>query len=222
MALKAISDSAPENAARRMQKSLLGGLKSATATAASLLLLGPAARANAAGDDETVTAQAFFDIAIDGSPAGRIVIGLFGNAVPMTAGNFLAIAKGTKLADGRTLNYAGSPFHRVIPGFMNQGGDITRGDGRGGESIYGGKFKDEGFGISNKEGYLSMANAGRDTNGSQFFIITRPGGTPWLDGKHVVFGKVVSGMEVVKKIETQGSQSGTPTSRVIVQSSGVL
>ena len=220
--LKAVSKSTPENAARRMQESVLGGLKTATATAASLLLLGPASRANAAADDETVTDKAYLDISIDGSPAGRIVIGLFGNAVPMTAGNFLGIAKGTKLKDGRTLSYSGSPFHRIIPGFMNQGGDITRGDGRGGESIYGGKFADEGFGISNKEGYLSMANAGRDTNGSQFFLITRPGGTPWLDGKHVVFGKVVSGMEVAKKIESLGSQSGQPSARIIVQSSGVL
>jgi len=105
---------------------------------------------------------------------------------------------------------------------MNQGGDITRGDGRGGESIYGGKFRDENFSISNKEFYIAMANAGKDTNGSQFFLITRPGGTPWLDGKHVAFGKVIEGFDVVKKIESLGSQSGQPSARIIVASSGEL
>lgn len=214
-----IIPNAPKN---DLQKNIINGAKTFTAitTAASAAFLFNVNTASAEAGDETITNRVYFDIAVDGAPAGRIVIGLFGNTVPITAKNFLEICRGFVTKDGKTLSYAGSPFHRVIPGFMNQGGDITRGDGRGGVSIYGGKFRDENFSISNKEGYLAMANAGQDTNGSQFFIITRPTGTPWLDGKHVVFGKVVSGLEVVKKIESLGSSSGQTAGRILVAACG--
>jgi peptidylprolyl isomerase len=220
VALRAASSSTPEIAGARLQRRVVSSVKSLGAIAAAVLLARPIPAFAAA--DETITDQAFFDISIDGAPAGRIVFGLFGKAVPRTAQNFLSIAKGTTTPDGQKLTYANSPFHRIIPGFMCQGGDITRGDGRGGVSIYGGKFGDENFQVSNKELYLSMANAGRDTNGSQFFIITRPTGTPWLDGKHVSFGKVVSGQDVVKKIESYGTESGKPNARIIVSASGQL
>jgi len=219
--LQAASPSGPRGF---LERSVARGVRAISTTAAvtAAVFLGNKQSASAAAGDETITNKAYFDIEIGGAPAGRIVIGLFGNAVPITVKNFLAIAKGSVSKDGKTLTYAGSPFHRIIPGFMNQGGDITRGDGRGGVSIYGGKFRDENFSISNGELYLSMANAGPDTNGSQFFIITRPSGTPWLDGKHVAFGKVVEGADVVRKIESVGSSSGSPSARVIISSSGEI
>lgn len=174
-----------------------------------------------ADDLETITDKVFFDVKIGGKDAGRIVIGLFGKTVPRTVDNFKKIAEGYKRKDGKTLSYANSPFHRVIPNFMIQGGDITRGDGRGGESIYGNRFGDENFAIKHSApGYLSMANAGPNTNGSQFFITTVT--TSWLDGKHVVFGKVIDGFDVVKAVEAEGSRSGQPNSRIVISNSGTV
>lgn len=148
--------------------------------------------------------QVALEVSIDGRPAGTVVLELFADRVPKTAENFRAICTGE---NPEGLTYAGSPFHRIIPGFMIQGGDITRGDGTGGRSIYGETFPDENFELKHDApGILSMANAGPNTNGSQFFITVVP--TPWLDGRHVVFGRVVSGMEVVQAMEQQGSRSG--------------
>ncbi|MEX2980816.1 peptidylprolyl isomerase [Streptomyces sp. C36] len=158
----------------------------------------------------------FFDITINDEPAGRIVFKLFDDVVPKTAKNFRELATGQ-----HGFGYEGSSFHRVIPQFMLQGGDFTRGDGTGGKSIYGDKFADENFQLKHtKPGLLSMANAGRNTNGSQFFITTIV--TDWLDGKHVVFGEVVEGMDLVKKIEGLGSGSGTTKAKITIAKSGVV
>ncbi|KAJ8608571.1 hypothetical protein CTAYLR_005976 [Chrysophaeum taylorii] len=160
--------------------------------------------------------KAFFDMTIGGEPAGRIVMQVRKDVVPKTAENFLELCLGTK-----GFGYKGCPFHRVIPGFMCQGGDFTNRDGTGGKSIYGEKFEDENFKLKHVgEGVLSMANAGPNTNGSQFFLCTAK--TTWLDGKHVVFGKVVEGYDVVKKIEEVGSQGGETSKPVLIADSGVL
>lgn len=175
------------------------------------------------GAAPAITNTVFFDVSIGGKPAGKIVIGLFGKAVPKTVENFRALATGEKGKNkkGIPLHYKNSTFHRVIPDFMIQGGDFTAGNGTGGESIYGEKFNDENFTLKHEgPGYLSMANAGPNTNGSQFFITTIK--TPWLDGKHVVFGKVTKGMSVVKKIEAQGSRSGSPSKEIKITNSGEL
>ena len=166
--------------------------------------------------------KVFFDITIDGKAAGRIEMELFADTCPKTAENFLQLCVGTKSKTGKPLGYKGSSFHRVIPHFMCQGGDFTHGDGKGGESIYGEKFDDETFeGKAGKHfgpGTLSMANAGRNTNGSQFFLCTAP--TSHLDGKHVVFGQVVKGYDVVKKIEAVGSNSGKTSAKVTISDCG--
>lgn len=157
------------------------------------------------------------EVTIDGQPAGTVTLELFADVVPKTAENFRALCTGEKGTgkSGKPLAYAGSPFHRIIPGFMVQGGDFTRGNGTGGESIYGEKFADENFNLKHTgPGVLSMANAGPNSNGSQFFITLAE--TPWLDGKHVVFGKVVDGMDVVKKMEQQGSRSGQTSTKVVL------
>ncbi|CED82924.1 peptidyl-prolyl cis-trans isomerase [Phaffia rhodozyma] len=161
----------------------------------------------------------YFSIQINGEPAGNIVFKLYDDVVPKTARNFRELCTGQN-----GFGYKLSGFHRIIPGFMLQGGDFTRHDGTGGKSIYpgrGGKFEDENFVVRHtKPGLLSMANAGPATNGSQFFITVAS--TPHLDGKHVVFGEVIEGMELVRQIETLGSSSGKPKAKVGIASSGVV
>ncbi|MEW5299228.1 MAG: hypothetical protein WDW38_005112 [Sanguina aurantia] len=167
--------------------------------------------------------RVFFDIEIGGEPSGRVVMELRSDVVPKTVDNFRALCTGEKGSGkaGRKLLYKSSAFHRIITDFMCQGGDFTAGDGTGGESIYGAKFSDENFKLRHDTaGILSMANAGKDTNGSQFFICTAP--CPWLDDKHVVFGKVVEGMLVVKRMEMCGSKSGKVSRRVVISDSGEL
>eukprot|EP01018_Ginkgo_biloba_P029424 Gb_41343 [translate_table: standard] len=165
--------------------------------------------------------KVFFDMLIGKAKAGRVMIELFSDVTPKTAENFRCLCTGEKGIgkSGKPLHYKGSIFHRVIPGFMCQGGDFTRHDGTGGESIYGLKFPDENFVKKHTgPGILSMANAGRNTNGSQFFICTEK--TEWLDGKHVVFGQVVDGMDVIRAVEKVGSQSGQTSSPVVIEDCG--
>lgn len=185
--------------------------------------LGPVMTIAEASD--TANPHVFFDIEIGGEAAGRIEFELFSKVVPKTAENFRALATGEKGVGkaGKPLHFKGSKLHRIIPGFMCQGGDITKGNGMGGESIYGSTFEDEfehGMVKHTEPGLLSMANRGRDTNGSQFFITVAK--TSHLDGKHVVFGRVVKGMDVLKTVEKVGSGGGTPSKQVTITDSGEL
>jgi len=182
-------------------------------TAATAAVLASPQRASA---EPQVTEKVFFDVTVGGAPAGRIVLGVYGEDTPKTAANFVALAKGEK-----GYGYKGSTFHRIIKDFVIQGGDFERGNGTGGYSIYGRKFPDENFNVKHAPGVLSMANAGPNTNGSQFFITTAD--TPWLNGKHVVFGRVLEGMDVVDKLQNLATnRAGKPAQAVVIEDCGAL
>jgi peptidyl-prolyl cis-trans isomerase B (cyclophilin B) len=185
----------------------------------TVLLIGAVALAQARQMPIDVTHKVIFDLAQGGRSIGQVTIALFGKTVPQTVRNFATFADAQGF-HGKT--YQGSRFHRVIKNFMIQGGDIVRGDGTGSLSIYGEQFPDENFQLLHKEpGLLSMANSGRDTNGSQFFLTTVA--TPWLDGKHVVFGKVIGGMDIIRAVEnTQTDQGDKPLQDIVIARSQVI
>ncbi|KAJ2083890.1 heme binding [Coemansia sp. RSA 988] len=167
-----------------------------------------------------VLPRVFFNVSAKGKSLGKISMVLRSDVVPKTAENFRVLCSGEKSEEG--LSFKGSKFHRVIPQFMLQGGDFTNHNGTGGKSIYGAKFPDENFKLlHDKPGLLSMANAGPNTNGSQFFITTVP--CPWLNGKHVVFGRVADdkSMNVVKEIEALGSTNGKTSTPITIEDCGV-
>lgn len=160
--------------------------------------------------------KVFFDIAIKGKSAGRVIFKLYADSVPKTSENFRALCTGEQ-----GFGYKDSSFHRIIPQFMIQGGDFTNHNGTGGKSIYGRTFPDENFKHKHtKPGLLSMANAGPNTNGSQFFITTVP--CPWLNGNHTVFGEVVEGYNIIKQVEGYGSQTGQPRAHVNIEDCGEI
>jgi len=182
-----------------------------------LVVVGCVAGDSYPGDNINVTHKVFFDMSVGGKPAGRIEIVLFGDASPKTVKNFYELTTGQ-----HGFGYKGSTFHRIIKQFMMQGGDFTSGDGRGGKSIYGHTFPDENFVLDHYgPGFLAMANAGPDTNGSQFYIMFVK--TPWLDGAHTVFGKVVKGMAVVRAMERVRTSDGDkPIDEVKIEDCGPL
>lgn len=174
----------------------------------------------------TVTDEAWFEVQVqtqDGKTwKGKFTIGVFGETAPMSSMNFISIARGYKRGKEKKLTYANTVVHRIVPDFVVQMGDITRGDGFGGKSIYGEKFNDEEFILSHRSpGWVAMANQGPDSNTSQFFILLTK--ARWLDRKHVVFGRVVDGMDTVRKIGALETDPDTaiPMDRVIILNCGV-
>uniref|UniRef100_A0A7N0U7R9 Peptidyl-prolyl cis-trans isomerase n=1 Tax=Kalanchoe fedtschenkoi TaxID=63787 RepID=A0A7N0U7R9_KALFE len=178
---------------------------------------------NEVEEDPEITHRVFLDVDIDGQRLGRIVIGLYGKVVPLTVENFRALCteKGIGVK-GKRLHYKGTPFHRIVSGFVVQGGDVVNGDGTGSDCIYGDTFRDENFRIKHSHaGVVSMVNSGPNSNNSQFFITTIK--TWWLDGEHVAFGKVIQGMDTVYAIEGgAGTYSGKPRKKVIIADSGEI
>ena len=172
-------------------------------------------------DDVAITHSVYFDVMIDGKDAGRVTLGLYGDIVPLTCANFLQLCTGEVSKGSRKLHYKDSVFHRIIPGFMIQGGDFVKGNGTGGVSVYGYKFDDENFKLKHAgKGTLSMANSGPNTNGSQFFICTGP--TAWLDNRHVVFGRVTGGFDTVLALEAVGTKGGRPIAKAEIKDCGVV
>lgn len=175
--------------------------------------------------DTTITHQCFLDVSIDGEYEGRLVVGLYGNHLPLTVNNFLSLCAGVKCNDdaGTDMHYRGCPFHRVVPKVLCQTGDVIEGDGTASVSVYGQPFPDESFAIKHsRAGLLSMANAGPNTNGSQFFFIL--GESEHLNGKHVVFGELLDGWPVLKRVEACGAAdlSGNTVRKVVIDDCGVL
>lgn len=176
------------------------------------------------GEEITKNTRCFFDISIDGNREGKIVFELFADVCPKTVENFRSLCVGDKgigKSTGQPLHFRGCPFHRIIKDFMIQGGDFSNQNGTGGESIYGDKFEDENFELKHdKPGLLSMANAGPNTNGSQFFITCKA--TPHLDGKHVVFGKVIKGMNIVRTLEATETENDQPKKPCLIEDCGEI